>query len=343
LLDLPLGRDTPIMKPAHVLGSTLLCSVAAWALSATARADDLKLKDGTKISGTIVGFEDNSFRVKTSYGFAVVEKGQVASISMADAVKASADKPPATGDGKTEKSKAESASSSPAPAPPTAPVNKPVPAPNAAPSAAKNAEVDSGSSTPAPPTAPAAAPVVAKNSAPPTASPSPSAAEEVRPPKPPAPEPIREQVSGNTYTNETYRFRMFKPPGWDVIASAPAVLPGAITAMGTADDTTYLLIGQEPAGKSLTADMDATEHRLRDVMEHFRALGEDHITVSGEAAMEHHFRGSVDQHDWSGVVVLVARGPKLYTIFGMTRADNDLVQLQENVITRAIASLQFLE
>jgi hypothetical protein len=317
LLGRPLRRDTPLMKPpVHFLGP-LLCSVAA--VSQTARADDLKLKDGTKISGTIVGFEDSSFRVKTSYGFAVVEKDQVVSISMAEAPKVPADKPPATADAKTEKPKV--APSSPTPAPATSPVSK---------SASTVAPVGT-------------APAVAKNSAPSATSPSPAPAEEIRPPKPPAPEPIREQVSGNTYTNETYRFRMFKPPDWDVIASAPAVLPGAITAMGTPDDTTYLLIGQEPAGKSLAADMDATEHRLRDVMENFRALGEDHITISGEIAMEHHFRGSVDQHDWSGVVVLVARGPKLYTIFGMTRADNDLVQLQENVISRAIASLQFLE
>jgi hypothetical protein len=310
------------MKPViHFVGPALLCSVAAWALPAAARADDLKLKDGTKISGTIVGFEDSSFRVKTSYGFAVVEKDQIVSINMADAPKGPADKPPATLDAKAEKPKAPPASSSPAPAPPTSPVSKP---------ASAVATVD-------------AAPAVAKNSAPPAVSPPPVAVEGVGPAKPPAPEPIREQVSGNTYTNETYRFRMFKPPDWDVIASAPAVLPGAITAMGTADDTTYLLIGQEPAGKSLAADMDATEHRLREVMENFRALGEDHITVSGETAMEHHFRGSVDHHDWSGVVVLVSRGPKLYTIFGMTRADNDLVQLQENVISRAISSLQFLE
>jgi hypothetical protein len=306
------------MKPVSHL---LTCFVAAWAVSATALADDLKLKDGTKISGTIVGFEDKSFRVKTSYGFALVEKDQVVSISMADAPKPG-DKPAASGEAKiaSAEKKVESAAEPPTPASP--PVAK------------------SPSTAPAPPVP---APTVAKNSAPPAMSPSPVPTEDLRPPKPPAPEPIREEVNGNTYINETYRFRMFKPPDWDVIASAPAVLPGAITAMGTADDTTYLLIGQEPAGKSLAADMDATEHRLRDVMGNFRALGEDHITISGEAAMEHHFRGSVDQHDWSGVVVLVTRGPKLYTIFGMTRADNDLVQLQENVISRAISSLQFLE
>jgi hypothetical protein len=78
-------------------------------------------------------------------------------------------------------------------------------------------------------------------------------------------------------------------------------------------------------------------------MENFRALDEKQITVSGAAATEHHFRGKVDQHDWSGVVVLIPRGARLYTIFGMTRADNDLVQIQENVIARAISSLQFTD
>jgi len=319
LLGGPGRRDTPVMKPViHFLGSTLLCALASCAMADSVRADDLKLKDGSKISGTIVGFEENSFKVKTSYGFALVERNQVVLISMPEPAKAPADKPAALTDAKApsvEKPKVESA---PASAPPI-PASKPAPAVVAAPAVPASA--------------------VAKNAAPVATIAAPAPAEKPKT----APEPIREQVTGNTYTNETYRFRMFKPPDWDVIASAPAVLPGAITAMGTPDDTTYLLIGQEPAGKSLAADMDATEHRLREVMENFRALSEEHLTVSGQTAMEHHFRGSVDQHDWSGVVVLFARGAKLYTIFGMTRADNDLVQLQENVISRAITSLQFIE
>src|ERR1700722_6973782 len=52
-----------------------------------ASADELKLKDGTKISGTIVGFDDNSFKVKTNYGFAVVQKDQVVSIAITPAAK----------------------------------------------------------------------------------------------------------------------------------------------------------------------------------------------------------------------------------------------------------------
>ena len=317
------------------LGATLLVSLAtASTLIATcARADDFKLKDGTTISGTIVGFEDNSFKVKTSYGFALVQKDQVVSINVSGAPKSAAAAQPSpapTAAPATDKPKSDPVVASATPA-----ALAPTPVPVASKPAPRTAAV------PTIPSVPVLGSTSSKTA--PLALPTASTAANIAPPKPPAPEPIHEQVTGNTYTNETYRFHMYKPPDWDVIASAPAVLPGAITAMGTPDDTTYLLIGQEPAGKSLTSDMDATEHRLRDVMENFRPLGEDHITVAGTSAMEHHFRGSVDQHDWSGVVVLVSRGGKVYTIFGMTRADNDLVQLQENVISRAIASLQFTE
>ncbi len=318
-----------------------ICAVVSAVLLAPRAvcADDLKLKDGSTISGTIVGYEENSFKVKTSYGFAVVQKDQVVSISISVAAAAPAEKsaePAAEKAAPAPKPKTESvkvaappplpamAGSQPEAIAKVAPVAKPEPPPPAAMKVA---------ASPSP--APAAAPVA--KAAPP------AVVAVSAPPKPPAPEPIREAVKGNVYTNETYRFHMYKPPDWDVIATAPAVLPGAITAMGTGDDTTYLLIGQEPAGKSLTTDMDTTERRLRDVMENFRALDEKQITVSGTAATEHHFRGKVDEHDWSGVVVLVPRGARLYTIFGMTRADNDLVQIQENVIARAISSLQFTE
>jgi hypothetical protein len=313
-----------VKLPSRLLGTA---SLLALALSGAVRADELKLKDGTKISGTIVGFEENSFRVKTSYGYAVVQKDQVVSISMSDAAKAAApDKKPEPAAEKTpapEKPKSEAVSASAAAPAPLVPVaSKPVAL------AAKPAA--------APPPAPAVA-----VASPPPAIPTPVA--DAAPPKPPAPEPIREAVVGNLYTNETYRFQMYKPPAWELIAGARKVLPGAVAALGTYDETTYLLIGQQPAGKSLAADMDANERRLRDVMDNFRPLDEQQITISGAPAMERRFRGSVDQHEWSGVVVVVPRGPRLYTVFGMTRADNDLVQIQENVIARAIASLQFTE
>ena len=51
-------------------------------LAGAARADEIRLKDGSKIIGTIVGFENDSFRVETSYGFALVQKDKVADISI---------------------------------------------------------------------------------------------------------------------------------------------------------------------------------------------------------------------------------------------------------------------
>lgn len=272
------------------------------------RADEIKLKDGSKITGTIVGFEENSFKVKTSYGFAVVQKDQVVSIIVTDTSK----KPASTSDKATADTS-------------NAPATKPAKTENT--SAADSAPASSAKPNSAPSTA------TAKVAAPPPA-PQP-------PPKPAAPEPVREQVVGNTYTNETYGFQMYKPPTWKVIEGAQTLLPGSITAMGTDDQTTYLLIGQEPAGKSLNSDIDATEHRLRDILDNFRPIDEKRLTISGVTAIERHFRGSVDQKDWSGVVVYLPRDTHVYTIFGMTLADTDLVQIQENVISRAISSLQF--
>jgi hypothetical protein len=304
--------------PSTIPAAAKLLPVAALAFSAlllaapSARADELKLKDGTKIVGTIVGFEENSFKVKTSYGFAEVQKDQVVSITMSDAAK-TADLP--------KKSAGGNAPSVSKPAAPTPdPASKSDPTPTAA------------AKPPATTTSP-------KNIA--QATPPPAAAPVATPPKPAAPEPMREEVNGNTYTNETYGFRMYKPPDWNLIAGARTILPGSITAMGTDDQNTYLLIGQEPAGKSLASDIDSTEQRLHDIMDNFRPLGEKRITVSGVSVVERRFRGSVDKRDWSGVVVYIPRDARVYTIFGMTLADTDLVQIQENVIARSISSLQF--
>jgi hypothetical protein len=352
-------------------------AAAALALAtAPARADEIKLKDGTKISGTIVGFEENSFKVKTSYGFAEVQKDQVVSIEITQPAKKPEAKEKSASESTAEKSAAdlaaaksdntsesESASHQPNAAAPSSksaatPAKSPA-ATNATASksganasAANAAPSPSGAAPPKPATAASTNAVSASSKVSASSSsgfgaPSngfPAAAEIAQePPKTAAPpEPMREEVTGNMYTNDTYGFHMYKPPDWQVIAGARAMLPGAITAMGTDDQRTYLLIGQSAAGKSLATDVEASEGRLRDIMENFRSLGETRLTVSGSPAIMHRFRGSVDSHDWSGVAVFVPHGTQLYTIFGMTLADNDLVQIQEAVIKRAIASLQFI-
>src|ERR1700675_1331184 len=63
----------------------VLACTGAMVFSDAVSADELKLKDGSKIAGTIVGFEDNSFKVRTSYGYALVQRDQVAAINITDA------------------------------------------------------------------------------------------------------------------------------------------------------------------------------------------------------------------------------------------------------------------
>jgi hypothetical protein len=305
------------MKRSFPFTAAIVATVLS--VSVAARADELKLKDGTKIVGTIVGFEENSFRVKTNYGYAVVQKDQVLSISITDSSK----KPDV-------KKEPEPAAEKSAPAPKIASTYS-TNAASSATAASKSVPEPVAPTAPAPP-APA---VTAKDVPPAAAAPPPP------PHKPVPPEPMREEVSGNLYTNETYGFRMYKPPAWELVEGARNILPGAITALGTSDQTTYLLIAQQPVGKSLASDIDAADRRLRETLDNFRPLGEKQITVSGLPATEHRFRGSVDQRDWSGVVVFLQRDTHLYTIFGMTYADSDLVQIEENVIARAISSLQF--
>src|SRR5438309_3658503 len=54
--------------------------IAVLAVPGRARGDEFHLKDGSKIVGTIVAFEDGTFKVQTSYGFAYVRKDSIAEI-----------------------------------------------------------------------------------------------------------------------------------------------------------------------------------------------------------------------------------------------------------------------
>lgn len=250
-------------------------------------ADELRLKDGTKIVGRIVGYENDSFKVEMSYGFALVRRDKVASITM------------------TEDAKGAANNRRPAPAP--RPAEPPAQASSPAPAAP----------TPPPATVPAA-------------------------PLPP-PEPvIREEIEGNLYTNHVYKFQMYKPPSWHLIEGARRSVPNAVMAMGTSDESTMLIVGREAVRGSLETQAATIERRLRDLYENYRALEEERTIVAGLPAVMRRFRGTIQDKDWSGRVICVARGNDLFTFFGMTTAESDLIQIQENVIDRAIASLEFV-
>src|SRR4051812_16517172 len=54
--------------------------VSLLTLATGLRADEIRLKDGSKIVGTIVDYENDSFKVQTAYGFATVRKDSIAQI-----------------------------------------------------------------------------------------------------------------------------------------------------------------------------------------------------------------------------------------------------------------------
>src|SRR6267154_4262720 len=55
-----------------------VCVLALAALPAC--GDEIRLKDGKKLYGVIVAYEENMFKVKTDFGYVLVEKDKIASI-----------------------------------------------------------------------------------------------------------------------------------------------------------------------------------------------------------------------------------------------------------------------
>jgi hypothetical protein len=324
-----------------------ILALLLFAVPRPSRADEFKLKDGSVIIGTVVGYQGNAFKVKTSYGYALVEKDKIVSIKIANAPEPAEQKKakkesmktgktPAAKPAKTAHGEEPAITEKKSALPPTGLARKASEL-NTTASASRLSVKSSANDKSRVEVRPES--TVAPNSSPLAQT---TAVAAGAPSAPPEPQPIREKISGNTYINDTYSFEMYKPPDWQIMDGARSVLPGAVAAMGTDDQSTYLVIGQEAGGKSAADDMATTEKRLGDILADFRPLDDEHLTISGEKVIAHRFRGNIDEHDWSGFMVFVPRGEKLYTIFGMTRADNDLVQIQENVIRRTIASFQFL-
>lgn len=311
--------------------------VAILCASASLRADEIRLKDGSKITGTIVGFENDSFRVETPYGFALIRKDMVADINIS-APKKDAElkaKPPAQPQSTT----------SPQPGAAPAVVKQPSSPSNPSSSPDSNAikQARSSAGSEAGMAAATSQPAAAKSI--PVAATSAPAGAAAQPVPPPAPEPlvIRDEIRGNLYVNLTYGFQMYRPPSWELIPGARTALPDAVAALGTYDQTTLLVIGREHAKDSLDAHAAATEKALGDVYENHRLISSRHLSVAGVPAIEQHSRGSADGRDWSVTLLTLYKGNDAYTLLGMTWADSDLIQVQENVIAKAVSSLTFTQ
>jgi len=312
-------------RPRVILGlAALLCADAfAGILASAVRADEIRLKDGKKLHGVIVAYEENMFKVKTDFGYVLVEKDKIESIipdTPADETGSSASAKP-------------TAKSNPA-APGRAEANKQAKASAIVNSSAARPEIPltatKGDATPPPIT-------------PVSATPTTALAAPVTPPPPPKeePPPIKEEIQGNLYLNHEFAFRMYKAPSWQIIADAGQGLPNAIVAMGTSNESTLLVVGHEKTNNALESAAKEVAKKLSEVYDNYRLISQRKTVLGGLPALEYKYRGMADGHDWSGTLAVVARNGDMFTVLGMTYADTDLIQIQENVIARAIASIDF--
>lgn len=335
-----------------VIAGALLLTFSAIAVSA--RADEIQLKDGKKLYGVIVAYEDNMFKVKTDFGFVLVEKDKISKII------------PSTPAEKAEPAAAAKKDAAPHPSKPAAD-SQPQTEPAVATAADTATPSTNASAKPASPSTPGKAdktsPKITNTAVKPELPASATAANEAAPamkgsangavnglaansttpaaPKEPEVPANREEIQGNLYTNYTHGFRMYKAPSWNLIEEARSALPNAIVAMGTSNESTLMVVGQESTKEPLDAAAAGVEKRLHDVYSKYQRISQRKTVVGGLPAVEYEYRGSADDHDWSGKLVVVARDKDIFTVLGMTYADTDLIQIQENVIARAIASLDF--
>jgi hypothetical protein len=323
------------------------------AIALPARADEIQLKDGKKLYGVIVAYEDNMFKVKTDFGYVLVEKDKIAKIipstpaaksepqsaAKKDAA-ARPSKPAADSQPQAEPAVASSTEASTASTNASAKSASPNPSAKASPKVSNAAvKPELPASTPA---GNVSAPAIKGSSAAPANANALAATSAApAPPKEPEVPANREEIQGNLYTNYTHGFRMYKAPSWSLIEEARSALPNAIVALGTSNESTLMVVGEEIAKESLDAAAAAVERRLHDVYSNYQRLSQRKTVVGGLPAVEYQYRGTADDHAWSGKLVVVARGKDIFTVLGMTYADTDLIQIQENVIARAIASLDF--
>jgi hypothetical protein len=306
------------------LGLALL--PAAGLFASAVLADEIRLKDGKKLYGVIVAYEDNMFKVKTDFGYVLVEKDKIASIIP--------DTPPQTPEEKTQPSPKPGVTGEAKTTPAAGPAKKEKAAPIIT-NASVRPEIPTASKSPLDTNAP-----VIRSA---TATPKTTLVATAAPPPPPKEEPKanREEIQGNLYINHEFGFRMYKAPSWQIIDGAGQTLPNAIVAMGTSNESTLLVVGHEKTKAPLETAAQTVEKRLQDVYDNYRLLSERRTVVGGQPAVEYRYRGMAENHDWSGTLSVVTHGSEYLTVLGMTFADTDLIQIQENVITRAIASLDF--
>ncbi len=303
-----MGANFQSKRPRRFL--LLGLTVAVWMAMPSAAAEELVLKNGQKIVGTIVGYENDMFRVETEYGFVLVRKDKLETVNFSGGTKAAAAK--------------KSTSSSPSPASPPTPPEK-VSRATAVP-ALNVPDVPASNSAVAPPREPVK----------PAATPPPPS----RPVDEPLPTSLQEHVEGTTYVNDSFHFAMFKPPGWKVYEEVPKETGSAIMAIGAEDEQTLLFVDRQVWSGTPDFKSDSAEARLRSTYQEYHKLLESPTELGGQPALRRVFNGVIDGTEWHGISVHLAHGNAVFGIIGLTSAET--YQFQQALFNKIINSFHFL-
>lgn len=284
----------------------LLAAGAAFVLPAA--AEEFHLKDGTKIVGQVIGYDEekSAFRVETSFGLAIIYKDRIARIVFPESARPE----------EPESETPAPAEETPKPEPmgPGRPREEPGPAAN-------EANTRPESSLEETPAGDALAAAVS------------------------SPEPriqILEHVTTTRYVNETFRFHLFKPPTWRSYPQLVQPDTPLVAALGTPDETTLMLIGQETFPGDLNEYARQAEASLQRTYDDYRPDPQQRTSVAGQAAIARTFTGQAEGRLWAGKAVYFARGRQYYTLLALTAA-GEATPLQQAVLRKVIDSLTFYE
>lgn len=301
-----------------------------------AAGEEFHLKDGTKLVGKIVAYENDAFRVETSFGIAIIYKDRIVRIVFPE----STAKTPTTEKAPQTTTK----KATPVAKEPVKHEDKPEVEPSTKEDKKSDQQEARGEIAPAPSVAPQklaeerTRPEAAREKATTSVK---KARRRVPPPTPRPPEKIIEQVSGTRYVNKTYRFRMFKPPTWRSYPQLVKPQTPLVAALGTPDESTLLLIGREAYDGDLREYVRLAERSLEQIYENYRRQGERPIQVAGLPAVERSFTGMAEGRFWTGLAVYFVRDQHYYTLLGLTAA-GETTSFQQAVLRKVVHTLEFL-
>ncbi|HLY60094.1 MAG TPA: hypothetical protein VKV95_04965 [Terriglobia bacterium] len=245
-------------------------------------ADDLTLKDGKKITGTIVGFENGMFRLATEYGFILVQRDKVASIKVTDSgVKNGLQKSELHSGANEVSGNASGAESIPAS---SAATNSPTVAP------------------PSPPPKPVPVSRVLD-------VPLPAHIDE-------------HEEGSNYVNDTFHFSMFKPPGWKIYREDLPQGKISAIVALASDDEQTLLFVDRQVWSGAPDLKNDGVESNIRNAYQDYKKLSESNTEISGLPAIRHDFTGVMDGAEWHGVAIRVAQGSTVYGILGMTSAES---------------------